>query len=204
MEGVEEHPPREGEPIGVVVRRWGAVETLSVNAAKDAGVDGENLSASQESNPTSRIVLLVGFNDLYREEYEPMVRLARGLVDLSETAEEIVQDAFIKVFDRWNRLDNPGGYLRTTVVNNARSELRKRQIRRRVGLRSLDDPAPEEQDYLLDALNRLSPRQKTALVLRFYAGMTEKEIAHTMGVRPGTVKSTTSRGLAELRKVIEP
>lgn len=150
------------------------------------------------------VIEVAGFADLYRAEYTPMVRLARGLVDAPEVAEEIVQDAFAKVLDRWNRLDQPGGYLRTAVVNGARSELRKREVRRRIGLRPLVQPSPTERDYLLDALDQLSPRQKTALVLRFYADMTEKEIAQAMGVRPGTVKSATSRGLAELRKVIKP
>ncbi len=132
-----------------------------------------------------------------------MVRLARGLVDTTEAAEEIVQEAFAKVLDRWSRLDQPGAYLRTTVVNGARSELRKRQVRRRIGLRPLLPPDPQEQDYLLDALDHLSNRHRTVLILKFYADMTEKEIAQAMGVRPGTVKSATSRGLAELRKVIE-
>ena len=144
-----------------------------------------------------------GFDDLYRAEYRPMVRLARGLVDTSESAEEIVQEAFAKVFERWSRLDEPGGYLRTAVVNGARSELRKREVRRRIGLTRRALPPPVEQDYLIDALETLPPKQKTALVLRFYGDMSEKEIAEAMGVRPGTVKSTTSRGLATLRKAIE-
>ncbi len=146
---------------------------------------------------------LASFDDLYRDEYGPMVRLARGLVDTQEIAEEIVQDAFARVYERWNRLDNPGGYLRTAVVNGARSELRKREVRRRIGIRPFIPPQPEDRDYLLDALDQLSPRQKTILVLKFYADMTEKEIAQAMGIRPGTVKSATSRGLAELRKVVE-
>ena len=149
------------------------------------------------------IVTAAGFDDLYRAEYRPMVRLARGLVDTSESAEEIVQEAFAKVFERWSRLDEPGGYLRTAVVNGARSELRKREVRRRIGLTRRALPPPAEQDYLIDALETLPPKQKTALVLRFYGDMSEKEIAEAMGVRPGTVKSTTSRGLAALRKAIE-
>ena len=152
---------------------------------------------------TGEIPRLTSFDDLYRDEYGPMVRLARGLVDTQEIAEEIVQDAFARVYERWNRLDNPGGYLRTAVVNGARSELRKREVRRRIGIRPFIPPQPDDQDYLLDALDQLPPRQKTVLVLKFYADMTEKEIAQAMGVRPGTVKSATSRGLAELRKVVE-
>ena len=164
--------------------------------------EGE-LSASPETAPADEAIVLASFDHLYREEYEPMIRLARGLVDAPEIAEEIVQDAFAKVYERWSRLGQPGGYLRTAVVNGARSELRKREVRRRIGLRPFTPPQPEDRDYLVDALDQLSPRQKTALVLKFYADMTEKEIAQAMGVRPGTVKSATSRGLAELRKVVE-
>ncbi len=88
------------------------------------------------------------------------------------------------------------------MVNGARSELRKRAVRRRLGL-APEPPAADSGDYLLDALQSLSERQRTVLVLKFYEGMKEKEIAEAMGVRLGTVKSATSRGLAELRKVIE-
>ena len=164
--------------------------------------EGE-LSISPETAPAEEAIALANFDDLYRAEYEPMVRLARGLVDAPAIAEEIVQDAFAKVYERWSRLNQPGGYLRTAVVNGARSELRKREVRRRIGLRPFIPPQPEDRDYLIDALDQLSPRQKTVLVLKFYADMTEKEIAQAIGVRPGTVKSATSRGLAELRKVVE-
>ena len=99
-----------------------------------------------------------------------MVRLAFGLVDTPEAAEEITQDAFAKVFERWSRLQNPGGYLRTAVVNGARSELRKREVRRRIRL-GRPQGAAAEQDYLLDALERLPTRRKTALVLRYYGDL---------------------------------
>ncbi len=145
----------------------------------------------------------VSFDSLYQREYAPMVRLARGLVDSEGVAEELVQDAFVSLYERWDRLDEPGGYLRTAVVNRARSELRKRAVRRRIGLDRRPEEAPGEQDYLIDALDRLSPKRRTALVLRFYAQLPEKEIAAVMGVRPGTVKSLVSRGLADLRKVIQ-
>lgn len=145
-----------------------------------------------------------GFEHLYQAEYAAMVRLARRLVDTNERAEEIVQDAFARVYDRWDSLDQPGGYLRTAVVNGARSELRKREVRRRIGLEPRrDDDHPDERDYLLDALDALPAKRKTALVLRYYADLPEREIAEIMGVRPGTVKSLLSRGLAELRTVIE-
>ena len=162
--------------------------------------EGPELAAGDRMD---RTLVIPSFDDLYRAEYRPMVRLARGLVDTSESAEEIVQEAFAKVFERWSHLDEPGGYLRTAVVNGARSELRKREVRRRIGLNRRALPPPVEQDYLIDALETLPPKQKTALVLRFYGDMSEREIAEAMGTRPGTVKSATSRGLAALRKAIE-
>ena len=147
-------------------------------------------------------VIADDFGEFYRAEYLPMVRLAFGLVDTPEAAEEITQDAFAKVFERWDRLRNPGGYLRTAVVNGARSELRKREVRRRI-LPGRPRQGPAEQDYLLDALEQLPTRRKTALVLRYYGDLSEREIAETMGIRPGTVKSLLSSGLAQLREVID-
>lgn len=144
------------------------------------------------------------FGGLYEVEYGPMVRLARGMVDTNERAEEIVQEAFAKVLQRWATLDNPGGYLRMCVVNGARSELRKREVRRRIGAqRKPDAIASGDHEYLFDALAQLTPKRRVALVLRFYGDHSEKEIAELMGVRPGTVKSLVSRGLGDLRKVIE-
>ncbi|MCY4067535.1 MAG: SigE family RNA polymerase sigma factor [Acidimicrobiaceae bacterium] len=143
------------------------------------------------------------FQALYTLHYRPMVRLAQALVDTVESAEEVVQQAFVKVYERWRRIDDPKGYLRIAVVNGARSELRKREVRRRVGLRSRrPDPAPES-DYLIDALGKLDERRRTALVLRFYGDMSQAEIAEAMRIRQGTVKSLISRGLADLRQVID-
>ncbi len=162
-----------------------------------------NIESEAEIRLVRTETIAHGFEHLYQAEYPAMVRLARRLVDTNERAEEIVQDAFAKVYDRWDRLDQPGGYLRTAVVNGARSELRKREVRRRVGLQHRREPEPGDRDYLLDALDRLPAKRKTALVLRYYADLPEREIAEIMGVRPGTVKSLLSRGLAELRTVID-
>ncbi len=144
-----------------------------------------------------------GFDDLYRSEYAAMVKLAQGLVDSLDRAEEIVQDAFAKVFERWHRLDEPGGYLRVSVVNGARSELRKREVRRRLGFTRRGEEPVEQRDYLIDALEQLSVNQRTVLVLRFYADLSEREIADALNMRPGTVKSTASRGLRNLRRALE-
>ena len=150
-----------------------------------------------------KVATPAGFYDFYGVQFTPMIRLARGLVDTSECAEEIVQDAFVRAFERWDRVDEPLAYVRTAVINGARSELRKREVRRRLGRQQPLARAATEGDYLIDALDKLAPKRKTALVLRFYAQMSEREIAEAMDVRPGTVKSLVSRGLADLRRVIQ-
>ena len=144
------------------------------------------------------------FEDFYFMRYRPMVRLAHAMVDTPESAEEIVQDAFVKIYERRDRITDPVSYLRAAVVNGCRSELRKREVRRRVGLKVRPQPPPVERDYLIDALEQLSPKRRTALVLRFYEQLSEKQTAEAMGVRPGSVKSLVSRGLADLREVIQP
>jgi RNA polymerase sigma-70 factor (sigma-E family) len=149
---------------------------------------------------------VVTFDDVFAGEYDRMVRLAFLLVDSNALAEEIVQDAFVRLHQRWATTANPGGYLRTSVVNGARSTLRRRRLERAV--RSRGDDRPDrvvelQADELTDALRRLSPSRRAAVVLRYYEDLSEAEIAATLGVRPGTVKSMVHRALAELREVIE-
>lgn len=147
-----------------------------------------------------------GFDELFAREYAPMVRLAVLLLDSEDEAEEVVQDAFAAVHERWGRLDRPGGYLRRCVVNRCRDLQRRRLVLRR--LRRAQPPAREPTtdlgaDDLFDALAVLAPRRRAAVVLRFYEGRTEAEIAEVLGVRPGTVKSLLHRALAELREALE-
>ncbi|MFT3851855.1 MAG: sigma-70 family RNA polymerase sigma factor [Ilumatobacteraceae bacterium] len=140
------------------------------------------------------------FDALFASELTPMIRLATSLVDRSERAEEIVQDAFERTLLAWGRLDQPGAYLRTCVINGCRSELRRRRVLRRHVPPASEAAVAAEDGYLLDALAQLAPRRRIAVTLRFYADMTEAQIAEAMGVRAGTVKSLVSRGLADLRK----
>ena|SRR5579862_9237574 len=144
-----------------------------------------------------------GFDELYRREYAPMLRLASLLVDAREQAEEVVHDAFAKVYERWGKLDRPGAYLRTCVVNRSRDVQRRRRFER--GGKSGDGDASSDLGAaeLLDALAKLPSRQRAALVLRYYEDLPEADIAEVLGVRPGTVKSLVSRGLDQLREVVE-
>jgi len=139
---------------------------------------------------------------LFRAEHDGMVRLAVLLVGSRGLAEEIVQDSFSAVLQRWDSLDRPGAYLRTVVVNGCRMALRRRETERRH--RELDPPLsvelPAELVELHQALTVLPDRQRIVVVLRYFADRTDSEIAETLGCRPATVRSLAHRGLVRLRK----
>jgi RNA polymerase sigma-70 factor (sigma-E family) len=138
----------------------------------------------------------------YRSEYPATVRLAVVLTYSPEAAEDIAQEAFARVHRRFEALDNPAAYLRVSTVNLCR-ELHRRKSREWHHLRRLPAPAqsvPLGAGELLDVLARLPERQRTVLVLRYWADWSEAEIAAAVGCRPGTVKSIASRGLATLKK----
>ena len=138
---------------------------------------------------------------LYRERYEPMVRLAYLLTGNRSVAEELVQDAFVAVHRHWDRATSPGGYLRTTVVNSARSWQRHRAVEERhLATRPVD--AGLVADEMWDVLQRLPHRQRAAVVLRFYEDLPDADIARILGCRLPTVRSAIHRGLAALRKEI--
>ena len=156
-----------------------------------------------EPGPEQRIPATL--EQLFIDRYAAMVRLAQLLTGSNLAAEDLVQDSFARMQRMWGRVDDPVPYLRAAVVNACRSWHRSR---RREG-RRLRAAAPTEDQValgareLLDAVDRLPHGQRTALVLRFYEGLSEAQIAKAMGCRPGTVKSHVHRGLAALRGVIE-
>lgn len=139
------------------------------------------------------------FDALFRDHYSSMVRLATFLVDQQPVAEELVQDAFRRMWETFDSVEEHLPFLRRCVVNAAHGELRRRRVRR-----LHPDPLPQasiaEPDFLLDLLAALSLRKRTALVLRFYGGLSMQQIADAMDISTGTVKSTIHRGLSDLRK----
>lgn len=140
---------------------------------------------------------------LYRERYEPMVRLAYLMVGQRAVAEELVQDAFVNLHRNWRRATNPAAYLRTSVVNATRSWGRRRtlELHRRP---TPPDHATLVADEMWDALQVLPMRQRAAIVLRFYEDLPDARIAELLGCREATVRTAVHRGLARLRKEIEP
>lgn len=143
-----------------------------------------------------------------------LVGLARLLVDDLPTAEDVVQDAFTALHRRWPWIrDKPGavGYLQASVVNGARSSLRRRRTARAA---RLDPPGavPSPETAVLEAedaralrleLARLSPRQRQVIVLRYYLDWSEKEIADTLSISCGSVKQHTSRAMTALASRME-
>ncbi len=148
--------------------------------------------------PTPRCVPDRSFDELYQDKYDDMVRLARYLVDHQTVAEDVVQDSFRQLWQRWDSISTPASYLRTSVVNGCHNELRRRRVRRDAWHMLIDRPDGDSH-YLADALADIAPRRRTALVLKYYGGRTTTEIAEAMGVPPGTAKSLIHRGLADLR-----
>ncbi len=142
------------------------------------------------------------FDDIFATEYRSLVRLATLMVDSVAIAEDLVQDAFVKLHRKWASVESPVAYLRTTVMNNCRNEIRGRVRERKSRQRFREEVVELEADEVLDAVRQLPERQRAAIVLRYYEDLSEAEIARTLGVRPGTVKSLLHRGTAELRRVL--
>jgi RNA polymerase sigma factor (sigma-70 family) len=143
---------------------------------------------------------------LYDREQLAMLRLASVLVSSRETAEDVVQDAFSAVEQRWDSIDSPGAYLRTTVVNGCRAVLRRREAEQRNltgSLPRVEPPPPEHLIELLDVLDRLGERQRVAIVLRFFADLPFVDVARSMECRPSTARSLVRRGLASLRQELQ-
>lgn len=142
--------------------------------------------------------------ELHRARYDAMVRLAALLCGSTAVAEELVQDAFVKVIERWDRIEQPSAYLRATVVNACTGYRRHRDVVRRHSTPPVLSVVDPEGIVLRDAVLRLPARQRAVLVLRFYEDLPEKEIAELLHCRLGTVKSALHRGLEQLRRVVEP
>ena len=140
---------------------------------------------------------------LYRDRYAAMVRLAHLITASNAVAPDLVQDAFLKVGPKLGHVDHPAAYLRTAVVNECRSWIRRQALERRHQVAE-DPPAslPPDIDEMWTALSQVSDRQRAALVLRFYEDLSLEEIAATLDCPLGTAKSLVHRGLASLKEVL--
>jgi RNA polymerase sigma-70 factor (sigma-E family) len=152
---------------------------------------------------------------LYRAHALGMIRIALLMLGDRGAAEDVVQDAFLGVYRRWQGLNEPEkaeAYLRSAVFNGCRDALRRQSRRRRqdwVAAVDLGEPPSaeavalisEDRRRLLAGVRLLPVRQREALVCRFYLELSEKETARAMDVSRGTVKSTTSRAVTALGRM---
>ncbi len=176
-----------------------------------------NASTESASRSTRRGDLLA---DLYRAESANAVNLAYLLTGQRQLAEDLAQDAFVRVASRIREVspDAFGAYLRQTVVNLVRSHHRHTRVERRYADRVESDAErrreaseaaasttdAETRDELWRALEALPTRQREVIVCRYYLDLSEDQTADTLGIAVGTVKSATSRGLQTLRGALEP
>jgi RNA polymerase sigma-70 factor (sigma-E family) len=194
--------------IDAQAARYAAAWEAGVGLARFRAWLQEHAAAGPELDADQAVV------QLYVLHYRSLLQFARLLVRDAVTAEEVVQDAFTAMHQGWPRLgdaDKALAYLRQSVVNRSRSVLRHRSAAGSRPQQALPDPpaAWPEAHGLLDqpaaraALTGLPERQREAIILRYYAGLPEGEIAAAMGISRGAVKSHTARGLSALQAALQ-
>ncbi len=155
------------------------------------------------------------FEDWLRSELPGLLRFATVLCGGRDPAEEVVQDVAVKVHARWTticRLEHPTAYVRRMIVNEHLSWRRKWS--RIIPQAEFREPAPSGQPQFADQyadrlaliaeLDKLPRRQRAALVLRYFEGLSDADIATMLGCSAGTVRTHVSRGLAALRIEMRP
>lgn len=149
--------------------------------------------------------------ELYVAHHESLVRLAALVAPEDGMAEDLVQEAFVRLYKSWRRIREPEkapAYLKATIVNLARGRGRRMSVALRHQPAASPDAASaedgalrhESQHEVIEQLRRLPTRQRECLVLRYYEGLTESEIAHTLSISVGSVRTHTSRGMAALER----
>lgn len=143
------------------------------------------------------------FQRVYAEQFPVMVRFAYLTTGSLDTAEDVVQDAFVQLHRNWHRVEQPVGWLRRAVANRCTSWVRRRILERRHAQTAEPTVSPvlsPDATAVRDALTRLRPRQRAAVFLRYYLDLPVAAIADTLDCRPGTVRSLLHRAHAVLKE----
>ncbi|MBT2541858.1 SigE family RNA polymerase sigma factor [Streptomyces sp. ISL-44] len=216
--GPSEAPVRAAVPTrgGRVPAPRDSAEAGGKPAEAEAVTEAEPVTEAEAETVTEVVAgtTVDHLTETYQAHYRSLLGLAALLLDDTASCEDVVQEAFIRVHSARNRVrdrDKTLAYLRQTVVNLSRSALRRRIL----GLKLLSKPMPDmasaeegaydqlERDDLIKAMRGLQRRQREVLVLRYFADMTEAQVAETLGVSLGSVKAYGSRGIAALRVAME-
>ena len=144
------------------------------------------------------------FAEFFTTAWPSAFRLAAFLTHDLAAGEDIAQDVLAKMSQTWGTADRPAAYLRTAVINASFSwNRRNRTLRSKLPLMASSSRVEFYSDELADSIARLPFRQRTVVILRYYAQMSEREIADALRCRPGTVKSLASRALSTLAQEIK-
>jgi RNA polymerase sigma-70 factor (sigma-E family) len=167
-------------------------------------------AVSERSVPSEPPAVPVSFEAFFEAEHERLLRALYLVTGNAQEAEELMQEAFLAVWERWDRvasMDEPTGYLYRTAMNRFRSRVRRasRAARRAIGSTEGGDAftAADERDALARALARLPERQRAAIVLVELLGYGSEEAGRILGVKDGTVRSLASQARAALRTHLE-
>ena len=160
-----------------------------------------------------------GVTALYAAHGVSLIRMAFVILGDRGAAEDVVQDAFVGLYRNWTRLDDPANalpYVRSSVLNGcraarrgrARRDRRDRAVAARDGWLPADSAEAavllsEEHREVLAAVRNLAGRQREAVTLRYYLGLSTEETARVMGISAGTVKSAVSRAIAALGRTLK-
>ncbi len=146
------------------------------------------------------------FREVYAAHYPALVRLAYLTTGSLAAAEDVAQEAFIEWFRRGDQVREPLPFLRRAVVSRCTSWVRRRRLERRHAT-ALPEPVQRHPDgdteVVRAALQKLKPRQRAAVFMRFYLDLPEAQIAAALGCRPGTVKSLLHRALTAIKEDLD-
>lgn len=152
---------------------------------------------------------LAAFDALCRREYPLVVRTAFLITGDREEAADVTQEAFARAYQHWRKvrtMDRPGAWLQRVASNLAISWRRRGRYRSRIAEVpevGVHDPDVTDEVVLLEAMRLLTPAQRAAIVLRFYADQSVDQTARALGKRPGTVRALTAQGMARLREIFD-
>ena len=153
------------------------------------------------------VVVPLTFEELFAAHHERLFRALYLIVGSSHEAEELMQDAFLSVLERWDRIENPVGYLYRTAINASRSRFRRLTMaaKRTIAPGEPKDPfaAADLRDELVRALKDLPERQRAALVLVDLLDYSSEDASKVLGITPATVRSLASHGRAAMKVQME-
>ncbi len=160
----------------------------------------EGMSLNPENCPWP-----IDFVRFYESNLAKYVRIANLIVQSRQVSEDIVQDSFIKVANKWPKIENHEAFLRKAVINSCNSYFRRRKLERLYSSRfqGPGEITNDERNELGELLLKLPLKQRVATALRFYQDLSDKEIAEVIGCNPNSIPSLISRALTQLNKEVK-